>query len=115
MLHITHWDAVIENAGSRKLKRLPFVALPNRFDGSKYAELITGENGVQRYAAWCSLLAIASNGTPGECGYLRRSDGTAHTAASLSLVTRMPAAIYEDAIPALKRLGWLEEVTGTGA
>jgi hypothetical protein len=32
------------------------------------------------------------------------------TAASLSLVTRIPAAIYEDAIPALKKLGWLEEV-----
>ena len=76
MLHITHWYSVIENASSRKLKRLPFVALRNRFDGSKYAELITGENGVQRYAAWCSLLAIGSNGVPGERGYLRRSDGS---------------------------------------
>jgi hypothetical protein len=47
---------------------------------------------------------------PGERGYLRRSDGIAHTAVSLSLVARIPAAIYEDAIPALKTLGWLEEV-----
>ena len=30
-------------------------------------------------------------------------------------MTRIPAAIYEDTIPALKRLGWLEEGTGTDA
>ncbi len=93
-LKIRDWDAVYENAGSRKIKKLPWVALPNNFDGSKYAELITGENGVQRYAAWCTLLAIASSGGPGQRGFFRRSDGSAHTAASLSLITRIPAAVY---------------------
>jgi hypothetical protein len=111
MLHIKDWDSVYENAGSRKLKRLNQVFLPNRFDGSKYAELITGENGVARYAAWCTLLGIGSQGGPGQRGYIRRSDGSLHTPVSLSLVTRIPAAVYEDAIPALVRLGWLEEST----
>ena len=71
MLHITGWDKLYETAASRRYVRLNRVFLPNRFDGSKYAELITGENGVQRYAAWVTLLAIASkNGTSGQRGYL---------------------------------------------
>jgi hypothetical protein len=114
MLHIRDWYSVYENASSRKLKRLNQVFLPNRFDGSKYAELITGENGVARYAAWCTLLGIGSQGGPGQRGYIRRSDGSPHTSASLSLVTRIPANVYEDAIPALVRLGWLEETTPAG-
>jgi hypothetical protein len=114
MLHIKDWDSIYENAGSRKLKRLNQVFLPNRFDGSKYAELITGENGVQRYAAWCTLLGIGSQGGIGERGYIRRSDGSEHTAATLALVTRIPAAVYADALPALIALGWLEETTQQG-
>lgn len=112
MLHIKDWDSIYENAGSRKLKRLNQVLLPNRFDGSKYAELITGESGIQRYAAWCTLLGIGSHGGPGQRGYIRRSDGSEHTPASLSLVTRIPTAVYEDAIPALVKLGWLEQANG---
>src|ERR1700733_10793811 len=111
LLHIKDWDSVYENAGSRKLKRLNQVFLPNRFDGSKYAELITGENGVERYAAWCTLLGIGSQGGPGQRGYIRRSDGSPHTPLSLSLVTRIPQAVYVDALPALMALGWLEETT----
>jgi hypothetical protein len=110
MLRIKDWDTLYENANSRKLKRLNSVLLPNRFDGSKYAELITGENGVQRYAAWCTLLGIGSSGGPGQRGYVRRSDGSPHTPSSLSLVTRIPEAVYVDAIPALVKLGWLEKI-----
>ncbi len=114
MLHIKDWDSIYENANSRKLKRLNSVLLPNRFDGSKYAELITGEHGVERYAAWCTLLGIGSSGGPGQRGYIRRSDGSPHTSVSLSLVTRIPAAVYVDALPALLDLGWLEETAQAG-
>jgi hypothetical protein len=110
MLHITGWDTLYENAASRRYSRLNHVFLPNRFDGSKYAELITGENGIQRYAARVALLAIASkNGPYGQRGYIARSDGRPHTTASLSLITRIPQAVYDDAIPALTVLGWLDE------
>jgi len=109
MLQIKDWDALYENAASRRYTRLNNVFLPNRFDGSKYAELVTGENGVTRYAAWTAMLAIASHGSPGQRGQLKRSDGTPHTAKSLALITRMPVAIYEDAIPALLKLGWLAQ------
>jgi hypothetical protein len=94
--------------------RLPWEALPNRFDGSKSAELITSPNGVQRYAVWCTVLAIASWGPLAERGYLRRTDGSPHTPTSLSLIMRIPAPIYEDALSALIQLGWLEEVTAPG-
>jgi hypothetical protein len=116
MLHITNWDELYESAPSRRYGRLTHVFLPNSFDGSKYAELITGENGPQRYAAWVTLLAVASrNGAYGQRGYLQRSNGAPHTSATLALITRMPQAVYEDAIPALIGLGWLEEATAEAA
>jgi hypothetical protein len=110
MLHIVGWNTHYENANSRKYKKLSSVMVPNHFDGSRYAELITGENGVARYAAWITLICTAARGTVEQRGYLLRSDGTPHTAASLALITRIPAPIYEDAIPALIRLGWVEDV-----
>jgi len=111
MLHITDWGVLYENASTRKYVRLNAVLVPNKFDGSKYAEIITGENGIQRHAAWVTILAVASrNGGSGTRGYVQRSDGRPHTAASLSLITRIPQAVYDDAIPGLVELGWLEDV-----
>lgn len=113
MLRIKDWDQHFENAASRKLQKLYHVMLPARYDGSRYAELILSPHGVERYAAWCTLLGIAASGGlggPGQRGYIRRSDGSPHTPTSLSFVTRIPQAVYEDAIPALLKIGWLEEI-----
>lgn len=111
MLHITNWNAFYENASSKNFDRLQYVLIPNRFDGSKYTELIANKNGPERYAAWILLLITASRcGKFGQRGYLRRSDGTPHDAASLARITRAPQSLFEDAIPELLRIGWLEEI-----
>ena len=47
ILRIREWDKNFENAGSRKLKRLEWVAIPNKTDGEGYtAQRVSGVMGL---------------------------------------------------------------------
>lgn len=104
---ISNWDRIFENNRSREIKELNWVAIPNRHDGSKFAELMSHKNGAQHFAAWILIVQVASRVRDSR-GILRRGDGTPHTPLSLSLVTRCPENIFSEAIPRLFNLGWLK-------
>lgn len=104
---ISNWDRIFENNRSREIKELNWVAIPNRHDGSKFAELMSHKNGAQHFAAWILIVQVASRVRDSR-GILRRGDGTPHTPLSLSLVTRCPETVFLEAIPRLLSLGWLE-------
>lgn len=124
MIRIKNWEKLFENNRSREVKDLDYVALPNRHDGSKYAELMDHPEGPLHFAAWVLMVQIASRtrcGNPApKCrnfapyrGCLVRGDGSAHTTRSLYHATRCPEKYFLDAIPRLLQLGWIEEVENT--
>ena len=41
-------------------------------------------------------------------GTLTRDNGRPHTAESLARISRIPVVIFEEALPRLLRIGWLE-------
>lgn len=104
---ISNWDDIFENNRSREIKDLNWVAIPNRHDGSKFAELMSHKNGPQHFAAWILIVQVASRVRDSR-GILRRGDGSPHTPLSLSFVTRCPESVFSEAIPILFSLGWLK-------
>ena len=115
IFHVRDWDNVYETAETRKRKFLHWTPLPNKFDGSKYTELVDCPTGVEHYAAWCAVLSIASRADQARRGYLLKGDGTPHTAVSLARMTRLPERVFLEAIPKLVALGWLEECDSLSA
>lgn len=107
MLRVTDWNTAHENNRTRELKRLDWVPVPNRFDGDGYTALVDHEDGASHLGAWVVILEVASRCEPR--GTLVRSDGTPHTAVSLSRMSRLPVAVFEAAIPRLLKIGWLTE------
>ena len=107
MLRVTDWNTAHENNRTRELKRLDWVPVPNRFDGDGYTALVDHEDGASHLGAWVVILEVASRCDPR--GTLIRSDGTPHSAVSLSRMSRLPVAVFEAAIPRLIKIGWLTE------
>jgi hypothetical protein len=106
---IRHWNELFENNRSRGLKRMDWVPMPNRMDGDGYTELMDHANGTAHYGAWNAVVQIASR-----CdvrGTLVRDDGRPHDFHSLSRISRIPAAIFEEAIPRFIQLGWLDVIS----
>lgn len=103
---IRNWEKHFENSLTRQLKGLSWVPIANKYDGDGYTALMENENGYAVYGAWITMVGIASKCTPR--GTLARSDGSPYTPNSLSRITRIPAKIYEMAIPILLEIGWLE-------
>lgn len=111
-LRIRDWDKHFENNRTRELKALTWFPAPNRYDGDGYTELIDHENGTAHYGAWLCILGVASKceirGT-----LLREGAGgvkTPHDVRTLSRITRIPACIFDEVIPRLLAIGWLEKV-----
>lgn len=117
---IRDWANHFENNRTRELKELRFVIMPNKQDGDGYTELLDHANGAAHYGAWCSLVQVASKGQhpaggcgiPAGCcecrGILLRDGARPHDPASLSRLTRIPAAIFQEVLPRLVTIGWLE-------
>lgn len=117
LLKIANWNELFENNRTREMKTMAWVPIPNKLDGDGYTELLDHKNGPAHYAAWMACVIIASRsaggcGIPaGTCvgrGTLLRSDKTPHDSWSLSRISRIPRNIFEEAIPRLLRIGWLE-------
>jgi hypothetical protein len=106
LLRIKDWSLIYENNRTRSLKNMLWVPVPNKLDGDGYTELVDHQNGVAHLGAWLTILQIASKCTPR--GTLVGDSGEAHTPHSLARMSRIPASVYEEAIPRLMNIQWLE-------
>ena len=108
ILRIREWDKNFENAGSRKLKRLEWVAIPNKTDGEGYTALVDHPDAAAHLGAWYAIVEAASKQDPR--GNL--PGGIPHTIGgicrSLGRMSRLPSEIFQHVIPRLLEIGWLE-------
>lgn len=103
---VKDWNLLFENNRTRGLKHLDWVPMPNKMDGDGYTELVDHPNGAAHLGAWLAIVQIASR-----ChtrGALTRDNGRPHTPESLARISRIPVVIFEEALPRLLRIGWLE-------
>ena len=108
-LRVRNWTR-FESYRTRGMKRIKLIRVPTNLENEGYIDLISHENGAAHFGAWVAILRVAAQCNPR--GTLVRNNGSAYTAASLSRMTRMPEALFDDAIPRLIEIGWL--VVGNG-
>lgn len=106
---IANWSENFENNRTRELKNLAWVPMPNRHDGDGYTELMDHPKAAAHYGAWCAIVQVASKCDPR--GTLVRDGQKPHDSRSLSRITRIPEAVFNEAIPRLLEIGWLNAVT----
>jgi hypothetical protein len=107
-LRIRNWDDHYENNRSRELKRPEWLPLPNKFDGVGFMELMDHPAGMSHYGAWCLLLAAASR-MP-KRGSMVTDSGRAMSTKDIARMTRGSAKAFDEALPRLIAIGWVEEV-----
>jgi hypothetical protein len=107
-LRIKSWEKHYENNRSRELKRPEWLPLPNKFDGTGFMELMDHPAGMSHYGAWCLLLGAASR-QPVR-GLFVTDSGKAMTIKDIARMTRGSAKGFEEALPRLLAIGWVEEV-----
>ena len=110
LMRVRNWDANYENNRTRSLKQLNWVPIPNSLDGDGYTELVDHPNGAAHLGAWLAIVQIASR-----CevrGTLTRKNRQPHTAETLARISRIPVATFEEALPRLLSIGWLEATAG---
>lgn len=112
ILRVRNWDAHYEVNRTRCLKTTLWVPVPNRLDNDGYLELVTHASGAAHLGAWLSLLQVASRCKPR--GTLVRDDGSPHSVETLARITRLPADVFNEAIPRLLSIGWIESIQGDG-
>ena len=109
LYRIRNWDSIFENNRTKELKSMAWVPIPTKLASDGYTELMDHPNGPAHYGAWITCVHVASRCDPR--GTLVRGDGRPHDALSLSRITRVPASTYEELLPRLLVVGWLEVVT----
>lgn len=107
LYRVRDWGLHFENAQSRKVRKLNWVAVPNKHDGKSYRRLIQMQNGAALYGCWILLLEVASK-CP-QRGVLADGDGPL-TADDIALKTGVSAALIDEALAQLSdpSIGWLE-------
>src|SRR5258708_7730261 len=100
---------VFEIAESKRLKRLQWLALPNKHDGKGFRRLMRKKNGPAMYGAWICLVQIASKAPTR--WVLSDEDGPL-TAEDMSDKTGVPATLFQTTIETLlcPEIGWLDTV-----
>ena len=112
LLKIVNWNEHFENASSRKLKRLEWIAMPVKMSGAGYTELVTHEHGAEHFAAWIAIVEIAATQEPR--GSLpkavgRNSHDVGGICQSLGRISQLPIRIFLEAVPRLiDDLQWIE-------
>jgi hypothetical protein len=104
---IVDWDDNFENNRTRILKNLDWIPFPNKHDGDGFTELLDHKNGMAHYGAWCLIAQVASKCHPR--GTLMRDGERPYDVTTLARVTRGRREIFEEAIPRLIFIGWIEE------
>lgn len=101
------WATTYENNRTRELKRLEWVPVPNKMDGSGYNELVDHPNGAAHFGAWIAILEIASR--QDVRGQLPQS--STGIAPALARISRLPLQLFEEVLPRLVSIGWIEPVS----
>jgi len=103
---IKDWYSQFENNRTRELKRMDWVPVPNKMDGLGYTELVDHPNGAAHLGAWLAIIEIASRqkvrGTLPQDG--------AGLPQGLARISRLPAGIFEEVIPRLLKIGWIQTI-----
>lgn len=108
IIRIINWSTHFENNRSRDVKNLSWVLVPNKLDGDGYTELLDHKNGAAHFGAWMAIVQVAS-----KCdvrGTLLRDTQKPHDSRSLSRITRIPQGTFDEVIPRLVEIGWIEVV-----
>lgn len=101
---VAKWADRYENNRTRELKRLDWVPVPNDMSNLGYLELVDHPNGAAHLGAWLAILEIASRQPKrGEI-----PQGSAGTTQSLARISRLPVALFEEVIPRLASMDWIE-------
>lgn len=125
VFRIVDWAMHYENNRTRELKVMVWVPMPTKHDGDGYTDLVSHPNGPAHFGAWCAIVQVAAKCNPR--GTLVRSPVAkndpagipqepaarlrAHDSGSLSRITHLPAALFDEVIPRLLfEIGWLEEI-----
>ena len=103
-LRIVNWDSLYENNRTRSLITLNWVPIPNRMDGDSYTELVDHPDAAAHYGGWIAIVSIASRQNPR--GTLPREG--AGIPQALARISRLPAGLFEELIPRLLSIGWIE-------
>ena len=109
MYVIKNYSAIYENNRTRELKTVKWIALPVKLDGDGYATIMQEEDGAAIFGAWIACLEVAAKTK----GIFIRSNGEAHSSASLSRITRVSENIISRMLLISERIGWIEN-TGCG-
>jgi hypothetical protein len=107
MLRVRNWTR-FESYRTRRMRSIKLIRVPTNLENEGYVDLLSHENGAAHFGAWVAILRVAAQCNPR--GTLVRNNGSAYTAASLARMTRMPEALFDDAIPRLLEIGWLETI-----
>lgn len=99
---INDWDDNFEVSESRKIKKLSWVALPNRHDSAPFRRVAQLQNSPEIFAAWVLIVQIASK-MPVR-GVLQNSAGPL-TCEDLALMTGFPEKIFAAAFLELQKPG----------
>ena len=102
---IRDWDRYFENASSRKLKRLDWVAIPNKTDGEGYTALVDHPDAAAHLGAWYAIVEAASKATPRGSLPGGFSHGIGGICRSLGRISRLPEKIFLEVIPRLLEIG----------
>ena len=120
---IRDWDQLFENNRTRELKKIDWVPVPNRMDGDGYTALVTHPNGAAHLGAWLAILEICSRqkirGSFPEsrtfpqdgaerCGAGSHPPATREFSLVFSRMSRLPSSVFEEVIPRLVEIGWVE-------
>ncbi len=91
---------------------MTWLPLPNKQDGDGYTEFVDHPDGAAHFGCWVAILEVASKCDPRGTLLRDGAGGVArpHDAASLARITRLPAALLEQAIARLLVVGWLEAI-----
>ena len=119
MLRVADWKANFEISTSRRLKTLLWVAVPTKMTGSGYTALLDHDNGAAHLGAWLAIIEAAA--VQDIRGMLPRAAGRdphdiPGICRSLARLSRISAAVFEEAIPRLlgDEIAWLEVVDKRG-
>jgi hypothetical protein len=109
---IFDWSHRFENSSSRKLKRLDWIALPTTTDIDEgYIILVDHPNGAAHFGAWITIVQIASRQDPrGILPNGKLSQSIGGICQSLGRISRLPVVLFEEVIPRLIEIGWIEKM-----
>lgn len=105
---IRDWSKHFENNRSKEYKHLDWVPIPNRMDKLAYLEFVDHPNAAAHLGAWVAMLEIASRSTPRGTF----PQGAAGFSQALAMISRLPAAVFDEVIPRLEKLQWIESSGG---